>query len=221
MQPMISPHQKAPYKHHRVFSVVMQVEPKRGIVPLTEQLKKEYTRLYITQTLRPEKVEEIESVINKIIAGKPRYMAVSQKTLVPWFLIGIIHYLEGNCNFARHLHNGDPLTSRTVNAPAGRPVKGNPPFSWEESAIDSLHFQEWDSWRDWSIPGTLYKLELYNGFGSRRHGVATPYLWAGTTFYIKGKYVLDGKWNANKVSDQIGAATLLYQMSRRKLINFT
>ena len=70
--------------------------------------------------------------------AKPRYDQVANATGVPWYVIGIIHEMEGGLNFTTHLHNGDPLTRRTVQVPAGRPPTGMPPFQWEESAIDAL-----------------------------------------------------------------------------------
>jgi len=39
-------------------------------------------------------------------------------------------------SFKLHLHNGDPLTARTVNVPKGRPKTGQPPFAWGISAKD-------------------------------------------------------------------------------------
>lgn len=194
----------------------MQVTYIGAIVPFTLQLRKEYERLFTTQTIRPGKLAELDSIVKKIVAGKPRYLAVSSHTGVPWYVIGAIHSMECNNNFACHLHNGDPLTGRTVNAPARRPTEGVPPFKWEDSAVDAL--TDLKGWTDWSIAGMLYRLELYNGFGSRNHGVATPYLWGGTTFYTKGKYVSDGKWNAEAVSSQIGAAAILFRMNKQGLI---
>ena len=98
----------------------------------------------------------------------------------PWYVVGVIHALESSLNFGRHLHNGDPLTARTVQVPAGRPKTGQPPFTWEASASDALRYQGFDKWKDWSIPGTLFKLEGYNGFGYRDHhaDVPSPYLGA-------------------------------------------
>src|SRR4051812_45497350 len=187
-------------------------------MPLTDELRRDYERLYTTQVTKEGRDAEIKVTIKQILAGKDRYLTVSEKTHVPWYVIGIIHSMEGSSNFSTHLHNGDSLKHRTVNVPAGRPVKGNPPFQWETSAIDSLQFQGFDVWTNWSIAGTLYKLELYNGFGYRNHGIVSPYLWGGTTFYEKGKYVVDGKWDANAVSAQIGAAPILKKMNKDGLI---
>ena len=47
-------------------------------------------------------------------------------------------------DFNRHLHNGDPLSSRTTHIPQNRPVKGKPPFTWEESTIDVLKHKRLD-----------------------------------------------------------------------------
>ena len=37
-----------------------------------------------------------------------RYDQVANATGVPWYVIGIIHEMEGGLNFTTHLHNGDP-----------------------------------------------------------------------------------------------------------------
>jgi lysozyme family protein len=130
-------------------------------------------------------------------------------------VVGIIHSLEASCDFTRHLHNGDPLTARTTHVPAGRPRTGRPPFTWEASAIDALTLQGFASWKDWSVAGTLYKLEAYNGFGYRDHHrtVPSPYLWSFSNHYTRGKYVADGRFSPTAVSQQCGAAVLLRRLS--------
>jgi lysozyme family protein len=98
--------------------------------------------------------------------------------------------------------------------PAGRPVKGTPPFTWEESAADALTLRKIDQWKDWTIEGVLYQIEGYNGWGYRLHHptVLTPYLWSFSNHYIKGKYIADGTWSDNAVSNQCGAGVLLKGM---------
>jgi len=114
-------------------------------------------------------------------------------------------------NFECHLHNGDPLTGRTVRVPVGRPILGSPPFSWEDSAEDALQLRKVDQWKDWTIEGMLYQIEGYNGWGYRMHHpeVLSPYLWGFSNHYIKGKYVSDGSWDENAVSKQCGAVVLV------------
>ena len=86
--------------------------------------------------------------------------------------------MESSLNFKRHLHNGDPLTARTVHVPSGRPRQGDPPFTWEQSAADALTLRNLGPRTDWSLSGTLYALEGYNGWGYRRYHpeVFSPYL---------------------------------------------
>ncbi|MBI1938712.1 MAG: hypothetical protein HYS25_11400 [Ignavibacteriales bacterium] len=114
-------------------------------INLTEALKTEYNNLFNACIIRNERLHEAEKVVNRIIAGKNRYELVSSQLNIPWYFIAAIHNMESSQNFNSHLHNGDPLTTRTVHVPAGRPTNGNPPFTWEQSAIDSLQFQKLDS----------------------------------------------------------------------------
>lgn len=144
---------------------------------------------------------------------QPRYAAVAQLTDIPWPVIAVIHALEASQRFDRHLHNGDPLHSRTVHVPKHRPLT-RPPFTWEASAIDALHYSGLAKWRNWSVAGTLFKLEAYNGWGYRRYHpqVLSPYLWSFSQHYQRGKYAADGRFDADLVSQQCGAAVLLKQL---------
>jgi hypothetical protein len=67
----------------------------------------------------------------------------------------------------------------------------------------------------------LFKLEQYNGWGYRQyhHDVPSPYLWSFSSHYTKGKYVADGHFDANAVSQQCGGAVLLRRMTDRGLLN--
>ena len=165
---------------------------------------------------------DVDALVAQIASNRKRYAAARNPVGTPWYVVGVIHALESSLNFGRHLHNGDPLTARTVQVPAGRPKTGQPPFTWEASASDALRYQGFDKWKDWSIPGTLSKLEGYNGFGYRDHhaDVPSPYLWSFSTHYGSGKYVADGKWSQTAVSAQCGVAVLLRRMAEKNLIVF-
>jgi lysozyme family protein len=191
-------------------------------VSFTPALKSEYQRLFDTCHIRPERTVVVESLVTKVSDNRARYSAVGDSLGIPWYFIGVIHCLEASLRFDRHLHNGDPLTARTVQVPAGRPKTGNPPFTWEESANDSLRFEKLDQVTDWSLPGTLYRLEAYNGFGYRlRHPeVLSPYLWSFSEHYTKGKFVADGTFSPTAISKQLGAAVLLRRMSEVGTIQF-
>jgi lysozyme family protein len=138
-----------------------------------------------------------------------KYDTVEDAICVPWYFTGILHAMEASFNFDCHLHNGDPLDKKTVHVPAGRPPVWLPPSDWPSSAEDALSLEGFASQTDWSLARTLYRMEAYNGFGSRRKGINTPYLWAFSNHYTKGKYVADGRWDPNAVSTQCGGAVML------------
>src|SRR5258705_13368262 len=89
-----------------------------------------YISLFNLMQINPANIPAITAIVNKITAAKTRYQGIEKITGVPWFFIGVIHSLEANCDFTKHLHNGDSLKAKTVNVPKGRPI-GVPPFTWE------------------------------------------------------------------------------------------
>src|SRR6187399_3332548 len=128
-------------------------------VSLSNALREEYKHLFETCEIRPIRRAAVDTITNNILSNKARYLAAGNPLRIPWYFIGFVHSLESSLSFKKHLHNGDPLTARTVQVPAGRPVAGTPPFTWEESAVDSLTFQRLDRVTDWSLAGTLFQLE--------------------------------------------------------------
>ncbi|ANH82773.1 hypothetical protein A8C56_18905 [Niabella ginsenosidivorans] len=186
----------------------------------TPELKNSYRHLFNICTIKNEKVAVVNRIVQKIFNNKVRYTNVAHVLSMPWYVIAVIHSMEADLNFNCHLHNGDPLTARTVHAPAGRPLTGTPPFPWEFSAVDALKFDGFDQWADWSLAGICYKLEKYNGTGYRAFLINSPYLWSGSNLYACGKYIADGTFSRTAVSGQIGAMVLLKDMSTKGLITF-
>jgi lysozyme family protein len=174
-----------------------------------ENAKPIYTELWARCEIKPEKLSAVRAECNQILKNKAQYEKVSAATGVPWDVIGCIHMLECGGRFDGHLHNGNSLKARTVDVPAGRPVKGNPPFTWFESAVDALGYDGLTSQKDWSIERILHMLTAYNGFGYVSKGINSPYLWSFSSTYTKGKYTSDGVYSATAVSDQVGAACIL------------
>ncbi len=176
-----------------------------------------HSERYILAKIKPEKMAEVEAAAKRISQNKPRYEAVSLTlaTGMPWWFVAIVHFMEGGGKFTRHLHNGDPLTARTVNVPKGRPVLGKAPFSWEESAIDAINYMEnrnkfWKASKGkWDLESCLLKFEAYNGMGYRTKGINSPYLYSYTQFYTVGKYAADNKYDPNLVSKQPGVIPLM------------
>jgi lysozyme family protein len=189
-------------------------------IALSPQLRSEYHRLFDTCVINTSNLGEVNSIIDRISAAKPRYESLGTKLNVPWYFIGIVHCMEGSLSFNKHLHNGDPLNARTVQVPKGRPKQGNPPYAWEVSAEDALTFDKVNQWTDWTLPGMLYRLEGYNGYGYRRlqSPINSPYLWSMSNQYTKGKFVADGNYSPTAVSKQTGAAVLLRRMAEKQLV---
>src|SRR5690606_1095776 len=147
--------------------------------------------------IRAEFAGNVAYYVRRLKQGQPNYQLAESQTSVPWVFVGLIHGMECGFNFAGHLHNGDRLTARTANVPKGCPKKGEPPFTWIQSAEDALCMKKLDKVTDWSVPHMLYLLEAYNGFGYRRRGLPSPYLWSFSNIYDKGKFVADGKFDPN------------------------
>ncbi len=176
--------------------------------------KADYARLYASMEVRASKAGDINATADRIVSNKERYQAVESATKVPWYVVGLIHAMEGGCDFKTHLHNGDSLARRTVQVPAGRPKSGSPPFQWQDSAIDAIRYDGLDKVQGWSVERICYELEKFNGWGYAQHhaDVNTPYLWSGTNQYARGKYVQDGVWSSSAVSGQSGAMPILQRI---------
>ena len=186
-------------------------------MPVTNPFENEYRLLFDTCIINENKYDEIDAIIDKMLGSKGRYEKVGVMLNVPWNFIAIIHCMEGSLSFKKHLHNGDPLSGRTINVPAGRPLVPEPPFDWEASAIDALTLDGFNKYTDWSITGMLYAFEKYNGLGYRKRGISSPYLWSCSNHYTKGKFTGDGVFDTEAISKQIGAAVFLRRMSERQV----
>jgi lysozyme family protein len=166
--------------------------------------------LYTGCKVNPDRMPNVHYYVSRLLKLKATYMGVgADLNGIPWQLVGIAHGMEAGFDFSRHLHNGDPLTDRTVQVPKGRPATGNPPFKWRESAIDALMLKGLHQVASWSRARVLYEIERFNGFGYRRRALPSPYLWSFTNFYLKGKYVRDYEFDPEAVSKQCGAAAIL------------
>lgn len=187
---------------------------------LNDQLRAEYNRRFTSAVITKSRIPAVSEAADAVKAGRARYERVADQTGVPWWLIGIIHNLECNSSWTKHLHNGDSLARRTHRKPAGRPPRGTPPFDWEFSAVDAVQYDGLHRWKDWSLPGCLYKLEAFNGFGSRKRGVATAYLWSFSDQYRRGKFIKDNVWSPTAISKQVGAALILKTLVAQGVVTF-
>jgi len=136
-----------------------------------------------------------------------RYKTVENLTGVPWWFIAVVHEREASQNWNTQLGQGDPLNKKSTHKPKGR----GPFQTWEEGAVDALTncapFAARN--KDWSIGGALAMLEQYNGLGYANKNLPSPYIWAGTDQYVKGKYIADSVFDPDAVDQQLGCAGLL------------
>ena len=167
-----------------------------------------YARLWSTMRVMPAKAPTVAAIGKRLAGHRARYDAVAARAGPPWYWIAAVHELESGASFTRHLHNGDPLTDRTRQVPAGRPVAGNPPFAWEVSALDALRLKGLQNVPQWTISRCLYEFERYNGFGYFGR-INSPYVWSFSNHYSSGKYVADHVFDPKAVSAQCGAAVII------------
>jgi lysozyme family protein len=153
---------------------------------------------------------DFSTVAKHLAAAKSRYQAVSARSGVPWPFSAVVHEREAAQNWATQLGQGDPLDRVSTHIPRGR----GPFKTWEDGAYDALvncaPFAACN--KDWSIGGTLTKLEEYNGLGYAARNQPSPYLWSGTDQYKCGKYVRDGVFDPDVVDSQLGCVGLLMAM---------
>lgn len=179
-----------------------------------EVLEPTYHKEWDAAHVLPKWQPSAKSVAAKIFANKAVYQKITAKIGVPYWWVGPVHNRESDLDFKTHLHNGDPLTARTVHVPAGRPATGSPPFEFFASAIDALTMapHKLDQVKRWSVERGCYEWEKYNGFGYLSHG-PSPYVWSGTDQYDHGKFVADGRYVDSVVDKQIGTVAIVRELA--------
>jgi lysozyme family protein len=171
----------------------------------------------LLKTLKPELSGKQQASLTKFeqifAKNKGKYEAVAKRLGVPDNLVEMsakaiwaIHCREGSADFTTYLHNGQKLGKPTTLVPAGISFD-----NWEDAAVDAIkrELPKVGGKVPQSLPDWLSFSEAYNGLGYENKGVPSPYVLAGTTAYQKGKYVADGKYDANHVDQQLGVAVLL------------
>ncbi len=181
-----------------------------------QNTKASYSAAWKNMVIHPDVLPRAQATAQKIISFRDRYAPLEATTGVPWYFIGLLHMRESNFNFDTHLHNGDPLEkngkwARTTHVPPNRP-KAAPAdgkaYTFEESALDALTL-EFGKVKEWNIEQIAFFQESYNGFGYRMRGLPSPYLWAGSNQYSRGKFIKDGVFDASVVDVQLGVMVVL------------
>jgi len=176
------------------------------------RLKAANAARWAAMQVHPYFLQALDHVAAQLIAdgAKHRYQAVADQTSVPWYVIAVIHEREASQSWAANLAQGDPWNRVSIHVPRGR----GPFASWEAAAVDALEncAPRAAHWIDWSPGGLFTILEEYNGLGYAAMGMPSPYIWASTDQYVRGKYVSDGHYDPHAVDQQLGCAALLRRM---------
>lgn len=166
--------------------------------------------------IRPSVIPAIDNVIREMLDDYHwrEYLEVEAATRVPAQVTAIINDRESGGHLDTYLGNGQKLNRVTTIVPKGRgPFHG--PDAFVKGAIDAYKLEKMLglSWYDGSgIPRLGYKVEGFNGFGYRNRGLNSPYLYAGSQLYSRGKYVADGKFDPNYVDTQLGALVIFKRL---------
>lgn len=160
-------------------------------------------------------ISRLERAKDTYLANIEKYKSVERKTGVPaWFVAGL-HMRESGFNFKTCLHNGQPWNKVTTIVPKGL----GPWTSWEEAAIDALEFDDITPDKINTMEKSLYFAFRFNGTGYARKGIYSPYVWSGTNWYSKGKYVKDGVYDPEFVDKQLGVAAFWKYLGMHALLS--
>lgn len=176
-----------------------------------ERLGPEYKQLWRTMVVTRDQAahQRLRNLFNR---HRDVYRQVEVATGVPAAMVFVIHVREaGESDVGRWrgvLHNGEKIVGtgrKTRLVPAGC----GPFATWHAAAVHALRMKGFHLIHDFPPERILWCLEPYNGYGYRRRGLRTPYIWAGTNHQQRGKYVSDGVFNSNVWDTQVGCAPVL------------
>jgi hypothetical protein len=92
--------------------------------------------------------------------------------------------------------------------------RGEGPFKdWTAAQVRAYQIDGLDKRANWTWERSCYEWELFNGFGYRAHGVHSPYLFAGTNIYARGKYDSDGHWDPADEDEQLGVIPVMARIA--------
>lgn len=209
------PEPKAPSVPSRIVVPVQTPAPIQAspIHPYTK-LAPEYSNMI--SNMRITRPKEVDAVARKLLRPEiiNKHIALSKQTGVPALWYAAVFEREAASNFNLALGQGDPWSKVSTHVPAGK----GPFMSWESAAAYYTKYDKLNvSTSAWTMPYAAWKAEGWNGFGPRNRGRHSGYLWSGTNWYDPpsgkgGKYVADGRWDANTIDKQLGVMPLLKRM---------
>jgi lysozyme family protein len=181
------------------------------MTPTFAALAPSYERLWAELVPTPSHVPALTKICQTLLAHKATYQQVSQTVWGSpdyWWYVAITDQMEGGGGANTYLGNGQSLHYKTTEVPAGR----GPFADFHDGAVDALTGSGGQSKvvpAPTSVAHAAYLWESYNGWGYLSKPINDPYLAAQSNEYTSGKYVADHVYDANAVSQQPGALTVL------------
>jgi len=175
-------------------------------------LREEIARNWAAMKVLPQFMPAFDRTAAKLVADKRRYLSLEERTGVPALVTMVIAERESGADPRMSLAQGDRWDRVSVHVPKGR----GPFKSWEDAAADALAIDGLDKagCGNWTVELALYYQEKFNGFGYRRYGVPSAYIWAATNIYQGGKFVADGKFVRSAWDTQLGVAALMARIMK-------
>lgn len=175
-------------------------------------LQSEYVGLLASMTLTRETAinDTAKRLIGFIDAN--RYKAGCDECGVPQKDASASFEREASSNFRDSPAQGDPIDEVSRNVPRGL----GPYATWVAAQVKAYQIDGLDKigLQNWTWARSCYEWELFNGFGYRSHGIHSPYLWAGSNIYTRGKYVADGVWSSSAIDAQLGVIPMMYRIAQ-------
>lgn len=179
-----------------------KVSNKTYILP--QELRDEYLRNWNRAKINEHHKDNVQRGMDKVEPNIEEYNIVASHVDCSVHALICSHYREASCDFDRQILNGQDWDMKTTIVP-----KNEGPFeNFEVSCKRGFAIKpKMESLTN--IVDLLHFLERWNGWGYRRRGIWSPYLWSYTNLYKKGYYTSDGRYSSRAVNKQLGCASLL------------
>jgi lysozyme family protein len=177
-------------------------------VPSYAAMQASYARVWATLIPTAAHLPALTTICNRMVLHRDAYAAVSQTVWGKpdyWYIVGLLDEMEGGGGADTFLGNGQSLSRVTTEVPAGE----GPFASFHDGAVRALHIDGLDKVTAWPVTMIAYRFEGYNGWGYLSKPIVDPYLASWSSLYSKGKWIADHVYDAEAVSQQPGALTIL------------
>jgi lysozyme family protein len=162
--------------------------------------------------LSPAQQKDLDAFKAHYTANEAHYQDLANQSGVPAPLIAALHWRESDGgSFDVYLDNGQKLGTPTTIVPKGISYKKG---QFDQAAVQALKRQATCQKALGMTKDTTDRskiaayAESWNGLGYADHGMASPYVYAGTNQYTSGLYTSDGVLSPTTVDNRPGVMPL-------------